>query len=400
MTDHPPHWLVRPLGDVVDVLDYRRVPVSASERSSRHGSVPYYGATGLVDWIDRPLFDEDLVLLGEDGVQFFDESKPKAYTVSGPCWVNNHAHVLRPRRALVEDEFLTHFLNQCDYRGFVNGTTRLKLTQSAMLRMPVPLPDLAEQRSIVDHLEGHLSRLDAARVSLSAMKRRLLSLRRSWLQSQLACSPAERSTVGAELVEGRGGWSRSRSHTVDSADGVPYLKMNNIASNGGLVLDSFIRVSGDPEDVARYAIRAGDVLFNSKNSGDLVGKTAVADPRIEGWTFNENIMRLRFSSRVVPAFAGLWFHGQEFRDHVRVATRASTNVAAVYMSALRHFPMLVPSQQRQWELVQGFDRLLEKETQLLAAGDASARRSQALRRSLLRAAFSGRLSPSHGRSHV
>ncbi|MEJ7787109.1 MAG: restriction endonuclease subunit S [Solirubrobacteraceae bacterium] len=142
MTAFPPTWDVSQLGDLVDILDSRRIPLNATERASRSGDVPYFGATGQVGWIDEPIFNEPLILLGEDGVQFFEASKQKAYLIEGPAWVNNHAHVLRPRPD-VDRAFLSYYLNAADYRGLANGTTRLKLTQAAMRRIPVPLPALS-----------------------------------------------------------------------------------------------------------------------------------------------------------------------------------------------------------------------------------------------------------------
>src|SRR5438128_1786576 len=88
-------WPRRPLGEVVDILDSRRIPVNSKERAKRVGDVPYYGATGQVGWIDDYIFNEELVLLGEDGAPFLDQTKPKAYLIRGRSWVNNHAHVLR-----------------------------------------------------------------------------------------------------------------------------------------------------------------------------------------------------------------------------------------------------------------------------------------------------------------
>lgn len=171
-----PSWPIVRLGDLVDVLDSRRVPLSAAERAKRLGRVPYYGAAGQVGWIDDALFDEDLVLLGEDGVQFLDPVKKKAYRVAGRTWVNNHAHVLRARPA-VDWRYLEHYLNHFDYRGFANGTTRLKLTQGAMRQIPVALPPLDEQRRIVDILEDHLSRLDAAGAAVTTAASRTEMLR-------------------------------------------------------------------------------------------------------------------------------------------------------------------------------------------------------------------------------
>jgi type I restriction enzyme S subunit len=130
-------WESAPLRDCVDVLDHLRVPVNADERSKRPGKIPYYGATGQVGWIDDYLFDEELLLLGEDGAPFFDKSKPIAYLMNGKTWVNNHAHVLRPRPDIIDPRFLKYYLDRFDFQGFVDGTTRLKLKKSSLDRIPM-----------------------------------------------------------------------------------------------------------------------------------------------------------------------------------------------------------------------------------------------------------------------
>jgi type I restriction enzyme S subunit len=179
MTELPTSWALAPLRELVDMLDHRRIPVSAKERTRRLGQVPYYGATGQVGWIDEPLFNEDLLLLGEDGVQFFDHNKPKAYIVSGPSWVNNHAHVLRADELTTSNRYLFYFLNNFDYHGYATGTTRLKLTKSAMSEIPVKLPPLVEQHRIVAALEDHLSRLDVGARLVENAQDRGHALRRS-----------------------------------------------------------------------------------------------------------------------------------------------------------------------------------------------------------------------------
>ena len=133
-----------PLGEVVDILDSRRVPINSTERAKRVGTVPYFGATGQVGWIDDHLFDEELVLLGEDGAPFLDGTKAKAYMVRGKTWVNNHVHVLRAKAGL-SNGFLLYQLNHVDYHPFVSGSTRLKLPQGPMRQIPLLVPPLDEQ---------------------------------------------------------------------------------------------------------------------------------------------------------------------------------------------------------------------------------------------------------------
>ncbi len=108
----PEHWVVKVLKRVVECLDGRRVPLNAEERSRRQGDFPYWGANGVVDHVDDWLFDDELVLMGEDGAPFLDRQKEVAFFVSGRIWVNNHAHVLRTR-ADVEPRFLASITMLC-----------------------------------------------------------------------------------------------------------------------------------------------------------------------------------------------------------------------------------------------------------------------------------------------
>jgi type I restriction enzyme, S subunit len=122
-------WQEYRLENCVDILDNQRVPINSDERAGRQGNVPYYGATGQVGWIDNHLFDEELVLLGEDGAPFLDKSKPIAYIIDGKSWVNNHAHVLRAKKELTNNWFIKYYFDYFDFADYVGGTTRLKLNQ-------------------------------------------------------------------------------------------------------------------------------------------------------------------------------------------------------------------------------------------------------------------------------
>jgi type I restriction enzyme S subunit len=178
----PEAWVWASVDCATIVHDDLREPVNAEERSRRMGEFPYYGATGQVGWIDGFLMDGEYVLLGEDGAPFFDPFRHKAYRVEGKAWVNNHAHVLRGMTRCLENRFLVHVLNALDYRPFVNGTTRLKLTQAAMRRIPIPLPPLAEQRAIVALVEERLSQIDDAEKVIGEQLARAGRLRQSILK--------------------------------------------------------------------------------------------------------------------------------------------------------------------------------------------------------------------------
>lgn len=179
----PASWLVCPLEQIATIHDDLREPVNSTERQTRIGSVPYYGATGQVGWIDDHRLDGEYILLGEDGAPFLDVTKPKAYRIQGKAWVNNHAHVLRGVDGLLLNRFLLHALNTVAYRRFVNGTTRLKLTQGAMRNIPVPLAPLAEQGRIVAAIDRCLEDLDAGVAALHRAKDNLDRYKASILQA-------------------------------------------------------------------------------------------------------------------------------------------------------------------------------------------------------------------------
>ena len=135
--------------DCCEILDSMRVPITASER--KEGKYPYYGANGIQDYVDDYIFDDELVLLAEDGGNFGSRERPIAYRISGKCWVNNHAHVLKPKKGLDVD-YLCYSLMFYKVEGIVNGATRKKLTQAAMRKMQIPFRRMEEQIHIVNNL--------------------------------------------------------------------------------------------------------------------------------------------------------------------------------------------------------------------------------------------------------
>ena len=167
----PYGWGAIQLRYVSTCVDGRRVPLNLEQRSRRQGEYPYWGANGVVDSIDEYLFDEPLVLVGEDGAPFFDSTKPVAFFVAGKIWVNNHIHVLRIERNF-DPRFVTYCLNATDYGPYIEGSTRDKLTQGKMGSIRLPSPSVPQQRAIADYLDRETERLDA----LMAAKERVLGL--------------------------------------------------------------------------------------------------------------------------------------------------------------------------------------------------------------------------------
>ena len=168
------------MDDVVEFLDTMRKPLEGAKRIS--GSYPYYGASGIVDYVDGYLFDEELILLSEDGANITDRNYPVCFLASGKYWVNNHAHVLRTKQGN-ENNFICNSLEQKDYTQYNTGMAMPKLNKETCKKIPVSCPEFKEQKKIGDYFRSldHLitlhqrKYLQEKKTSLTWEQRKLLS---------------------------------------------------------------------------------------------------------------------------------------------------------------------------------------------------------------------------------
>ena len=178
VTGNPyPEWTSCTLQDAVVFLDGQRKPLESADRAKRQGQYPYYGASGIIDYIDDFIFDEPLLLLGEDGANILNRSTPLCFIAEGKYWVNNHAHVMRPK-AGQNIRFLCELLESLDYTRYNTGTAQPKLNQEKCRRIELALPVYEEQCRIANFLSALDQRADKAQSVLDY----LLSNRAGLLQ--------------------------------------------------------------------------------------------------------------------------------------------------------------------------------------------------------------------------
>jgi type I restriction enzyme S subunit len=181
-------WTYKKLGDVCEILDSQRKPITKGKRES--GSIPYYGATGCLDYVKDYIFDEKLVLLGEDGAKW-GAGENSAYIINGKSWVNNHAHALRPKRDLLVDELLVYYLNYSNLLSYITGVTVPKLNQEKMRSIEIPIGPVKEQQSIVDYLDSAFAKID----TMKANAEKALNEAKALFQASLK-----------EMLEPKEGW--------------------------------------------------------------------------------------------------------------------------------------------------------------------------------------------------
>lgn len=174
------------IGDVAVSLDNMRKPVNKTERASRAGNIPYLGANGRTGWIDQAIFDEELVLVVEDET-FVGRTAPFSYYFAGKCWVNNHTHVLRAKRAVVLPKYLNFALSYYPFIPLTTGSTgRRKLTKAALMGAPIAVPALDVQEAAVAEVERRLSIARGVEAQVEANLKRAQSLRQAVLSKAFA----------------------------------------------------------------------------------------------------------------------------------------------------------------------------------------------------------------------
>jgi len=326
------------------------------------------------------------------------------YVWSGPQAVlNQHIFKVEPDLRLVTDRYirwaLTNALAEMRASEATHGTTMRHINRGPFVAHPFPLPPLAEQHRIVEAIEEYTSRLDAGVASLRRARRNLARMRASVLaaavEGRLVEPEGEWATVtmGEVVADSLLGLVRSRAEQRATPPGVPYLKMDGIRTDGRILWDGMTYVSAGPGEVERFALRDGDILFNTRNSAELVGKTGLVIHPPQGTVFNNNIMRLRTVPAAMPAYLNAVMNSTQFKDQMRAYKSATTSVAAVYAKDLMRLPVPLPSLPEQQRIVQEVDRQFSILDAMEAAIDTGLARADRLRQSILRDAFAGRLVP-------
>ena len=261
-----PDWEEKILGDVAECLDNKRVPVNAEDRKKRVGTVPYYGAGGIQGYIDEYLFDEELVLLLEDGDAFDDfQVKSIAQYITGKSWVNNHAHVLRAKDNAY---FLFASLEHKDIRRWTQlaGASRKKLLKESMLKITIMIPSLPEQQKIADFLSTIDTIIEKQRATVSAWEER----KKGVMQKLFSQEVRFKADDGSDFPD----WEEC---TVGELF-VPVVKKNkdgsiqNVITNSaqyGLIpqRDFFDKDIAIKENTSNYTIiQNGDFVYNPRKS--------------------------------------------------------------------------------------------------------------------------------------
>lgn len=378
-----------PLEQAADILDSYRKPVNSKERLNLIKGkpldelFPYYGATGQVGWIDSFLTDGEYILLGEDGAPFLNPYAEKAYIIYGKTWVNNHAHILRSK---TNNEFLCYYLNYFNYKNYVSGTTRLKLTQAQMRKIPIPNIPSDEQSRIVAHIEELFSELDKAIDTLKTTKEQLAVYRQAVLKS--AFSDFNKKIIirnTSDIVtSGSRGWAKYYSET-----GALFIRIGNLTHAGiDIDLDDVQHITPpNNAEGTRTKLRTKDVLISI--TADL-GSIGFVTENIQEAYINQHIALVRFSNPVQGKFMA-WYLRSEYGQKDLLKNKRGGGKLGLGLDDIRDTPVPIVSDLVAQKTVDEIEERLSVCDSIEKTVDATLAQADAMRQSILKQAFEGKI---------
>ena len=399
----PSDWKVLNLRYVFDFLNEKRFPLSALERESKKGIYPYYGASGIIDYVDEYLLDEETILIAEDGANLLSRSTPLAFIAKGKYWVNNHAHILKPKNLLFN--FWTYFLQSLDYTIYITGSAQPKLSREKLGEVIVLYPSLEEQTQIANFLDHETAKID----SLIEKQQQLIELLKEKRQAVISHAvtkgldpnvPMKDSGVewlgqvpeqwGATKIKYVAELTPKKSELSNSDSRLcTFIPMEKLKL-GSLVKDEEKQIS---EVIGGYTyFKDGDLLlakvtpcFENKNM-------VVANDLKNGIGFGSSeIYVLRTNSKVNTQF--LYYRLQE-DQFIELATGAMTGAGGlkrVPSEFLNNFEFALPPLSEQITIKEYLDQYLIKNECLMNKAQSAIQLMKERRTALISAAVTGKI---------
>lgn len=397
----PDSWKWVTLGEVHDIVTGSTPPKQCEEYYG--GTIPFVKPPDLVQGGQLERTKE---YLADAGARLIPAIPAHSTLLCCIGSVGKSAYSLVPVRtnqqinSLIPSEFVfpkfTYYytltpLFQQMLQKHASVTTIRIVNKNKLAKIPFPLPPFIEQLQLVEQLERDVAKLAKIEQLLLEAKEIGNQLRQSILDQTFA-TYLERTTdwktelFGDLVEESKAGLTRKQ---VDQTNHYPYgyLKMNNITTSGEIVWDDLIKVQATEEEIAGYTLRGGDLLFNTRNSWELVGKNAVVTqiPLIPV-LFNNNMMRIRFRDGIDPWFVHYYLQSPTGQDQLGRMKSATTSVAAIYERHLFQMPVPFPTHELQKRIVDDIQQTFHREREALRMLNESIH-LQAVRESIIRMAF-------------
>lgn len=393
----PKDWKWVKLGEAVRVLDNLRKPINSSERQKRISGIgkkklfPYYGATGQVGWIDSFITDGEYVLVGEDGAPFLDIYKEKAYKIKGKTWVNNHAHILQEIKNVSNNDFILHYLNSINYRQYVNGTTRLKLTKGNLVEIPFPIPSIQTQQSIVSKIEELFSELDKGVENLRTAQQQLKTFRQAILSTLVTGKKSQ--TIESVIKKLDQGWSPKCENEVSSDKNEWAVIKTSAVQHGSFLEHENKLLSKVLKPREHHELVAGDILITRAGPRVRVGVCCMVKHTRPKLINCDKVYRIKVKREIViPEYIVFILNTPQYQDEIeKMKSGISDSGLNLTQKAFLQITIPVPSIEEQHTIIYAIESRLSVADKMEESINQSLQKAEALRQSILKRAFEGRL---------
>lgn len=350
------------------------------------GSFPLVSSSGVIDTHNEGPIDGPGVVTGRSG------SVGNVFFVEGSYWPLNTVLYVKDFHGN-DPKFVYHLLIHLNPLRFASGAGVPTLNRNTIHEEVVLVPNLPEQRRIVAILDKAFENIAIARANAEKNLQNAQILQRNHIEDVFAQKQVSGVTRPLqELVESNLiGLTRSARDQSDHKE-YPYVKMNNITPNNRFDFSNYVRVDASKSEAQRFTLEAGDFLFNTRNSYELVGKACIYRPVTDAPTvFNNNIMRIRFHTGIDPKFVLYAFSTATVREMLRGMKSGTTNVSAIYYKDLRSLSLPNPDLVTQRKAVERLDAVSTEAGRLESIYRRKLAALDELKQSLLHQAFSGQL---------
>ena len=289
-------------GDVTENFDKKRIPLSGSQRDARKGQYRYYGAQGVIDYIDDFIFDGTYLLIAEDGENLKSQKQNIAQIVEGKFWVNNHAHIVKSN-GLCDLRYLCYCINTMDVSGYITGSAQPKLSQANLNAIPLQLPEVNVQHKIADFLQMLDQKILINEKINDNLEQQAVALFKSWF--------VDFSLFGGTVPENWEDTTLENITTLITRGIAPKYSDNsdqtvvNQKCIRNHTIDLSLARTHTPKTINEKWLKFGDLLINSTGDGTL-GRVAQVWFAPKALTVDSHVTIVRPAREELIFYIGLW----------------------------------------------------------------------------------------------
>jgi type I restriction enzyme S subunit len=377
-------WEIKKLGDVCENLDNKRIPITQNKRT--RGEIPYYGASGIVDYVSEYIFNEDLLCVSEDGANLLARTYPIAFSISGKTWVNNHAHVLRFENFTTQ-KIVEIYLNSIRLDDYISGMAQPKLNQAMLNKIPIPLPPLSEQQRIVSFLDEAFTAIDKALANAQQNLKNTKELFESYLQGVFDNGDWETKTldevceISSKLIDPR----------KPEFQNIIHVGAGNIESKTGLLSD--LKTAKEENLISGKFLFDESMVLYSKIRPYLM---KVVNCNFQGLCSADIYPLKPFEKEITKDYLYHLLLTKEFTEYAILGSQRA-GMPKVNREHLFAYKLKLPSLEEQQTIVRQLDTLREETQKLERIYQQKIADLEELKKSILQKAFAGELNTEKSR---